>query len=371
MPLQSSHVSIPPHGMWTEISAHRAFVSLSLLVVASFLLRVLTLLRYPIVDGDPLVHYEYSMALLNGKLSVPISTGSSGGFVELYYPPLFHLISLVFFLAFPTVDPYMIMKIVASAFAALEIVPVYLIVKRVSGSSAGGLLASYALLATRSDCEMLHWGGYANVAGLFLAASLVYVVMTERLVLSGILSAALGLTHQLSTLFMVAVLVPYFAILLARKRQISKSLIGVSIGGAIAYVGFYAFAWQSMYYYYSNFAPVYDQSLYVTSAIINRMGPLLLLSAALALAYVYVHHRQALVGGREVLLIWLIAPFGLAYAYLFGVQWPGLRWVNFIPLPLAVWAGLGLGYLDQKKILLIAFAILFTIQLLLYIAGIF
>ena len=241
--------------------------------------------------------------------------------------------------------------------------------KRVSGSSAGGLLASYALIATRNDYQMLSWGGYANIVGLLFAASLAYAVMTERLALSAIFSAALGLTHHLSTLFMIAVLVPYFALVLRSDRKIPKSLIGVIIGGAVAYVTFYQFAWQSIHYYYSNFSPVYNQSLYMTSYVLELVGPLLLLSAALGAGFLYAHERREFLEGKELLLIWAVVPFILAFAYLLGVQWHGVRWIAFIPEPLAVWAGVGLGKLDQKKLVLIVFALLFTIQLFLTILG--
>jgi hypothetical protein len=242
-------------------------------------------------------------------------------------------------------------------------------VKRVSGSDTGGLLASYALVATRNDYQMLSWGGYANIAGLLLVASLVYVIMTERLVLSAVFSAALGLTHHLSTLFMIAVLVPYFALFLLIKKRVPRSFVGVISGGAVAYVSFYSFAWQSIYYYYSNFSPVYNQSLYITPYIYAQVGLLLLLSAALSLVFLYVRARREFFRGKELLLIWAIVPFLLSYAYLFGVQWHGVRWIAFIPGPLAVWAGVALGMLDQRKLVIIAFASLATIQLVLTILG--
>jgi len=370
-PIQSSDGAKWLRGLWVKILSHQVSVIMSLLVVVSFLLRVLPLLHSSTPPGDAFVHYKYSIALLDGRLSVPVEAGKTGNMVELYYPPLFHLISLAFFLVFPRVDPYAIMRILATAMAALQMIPVYLIVKRASGSSAGGLLGSYALLATRSDCEMLCWGGYANIAGLLLAASLVYFVMTERLVLSAIFSAAIGLTHHLSTLFMVAVLVPYFAVLLWRKKQISKSLAGVIIGGAVAYATFYRFAWQSIYHYYSNFSPVYNQSLYMTPYILEQVGPLLLLCAVLGAAFLCTRGGRGFFQGKELLLIWVIAPFLLAYAYLFGVQWHGVRWIAFIPQPLAAWTGISLGFFGKKKTAFIMLALLFTIQLFFYIADIF
>lgn len=173
-------------GLRVKVLSYWPLVVLLLLMSVSFLLRFLALLQDPKPPGDALVHYQYSMALLDGRLSMPVEAGNTGRMIMLYYPPLFHLVSLIFFLVFPRLDPYVIMKVLAAGAAALQMVPVYLIVKRVSGSSAGGLLGSYALLATRNDCEMLSWGGYANVAGFLLAASLIYVILTDRLVLSGL-----------------------------------------------------------------------------------------------------------------------------------------------------------------------------------------
>jgi hypothetical protein len=340
-----------------------------MLVVVSFLFRVFPLLQYPTNGGDQLAHYEYSLALLSGNLSIPVKEGNTGNTMQLYYPPLFHLTSLALFIGFPSVNPYAIMKALASVMDALQIIPVYFIVKRMSSSDAGGLLASYALLATRNDYQMLAWGGYANIAGLLFAACLAYAILAEKLVLSGIFAAALGLSHHLSTLFMVAVLVPYFALFVWRNKRISKSLVGVIIGGGVAYATFYQFAWQSMYFYYSNFSPVYNQGMYVTQYTLELVGPLLLFSAALGVGFLYARERRNFFHGKRLLLIWTVVPFLLAYAYLLGVQWHGVRWIAFIPEPLAVWAGISLASWNHRRTLLITFAALFTLQLFLTIQG--
>jgi hypothetical protein len=341
---------------------------LAALFLGGFLLRALPLLQFPHVGGDPFLHYKYSIALLDGKLSVPVEAGSSGSRVDLYYPPLFHLLSLGFFLALPNVDPYAIMKILASAIDALQIVPIYLIVKRISGSNAGALIASYSLLATRSDYQMLAWGGYANIAGLFLFASLVYALIADRFILSAILAAALGLTHHLSTFFAIIVLVPYFGILLWRKR-IPKSVIGVILGACVAFLAFYQFAWQSIYYYYSNFTPIYDQGLYMTPYVLELVGPLLLVSGALGFALALKREGGELFRDKVIFAIWALVPFVLAYAYLLGVQWHGLRWIHFQPQPLSIWTGTGLALVRGKRIVLVAFVAIFTIQLIFSLQG--
>jgi hypothetical protein len=369
MHIQQFHAVRHPRDLWIEIRSHWTLLTLTLLVVASFLLKAPPLLQHQNAAGDPYVHYQYSMALLNGELSIPVKAGTTGNMVDLYYPPLFHLVSLGFFLAFPSADPYIIMKILACTIDALQVVPIYLIVKRISGSSVGGLLASYSLIAVSNDYQMLSWGGYANIAGLLLAAFLVYAIINEKRIMSTALSAALCLTHHLSTILMFAVLVSYFALVLLMKRQVPKSFIGVVVGGLFGVVAFYRFAWQSILYFYSNFSPVYDQSVYVTPYIIHQVGPLLLFAAPAALVLLYTHARREFLRGKELLLIWAVIPFLLAYAYLLGVHWHGVRWIAFIPGPLSVWAGLGLAKISNRKMIIVAFAVLVTIQLLLTVAS--
>jgi hypothetical protein len=356
------------HSFLDLAATHWEPIVLGLLFVAGFLLRALPLLQFPHVGGDPFLHYKYSMALLDGKLSVPVEAGSSGSTVDLYYPPLFHLLSLISFLAFPNVDPYAIMKILASGIDALQIVPIYLIVKQMSRSGVAGIIASYALLVTRSDYQMLTWGGYANVMGLLMFAILVYALIADRLILSAVASAALGLTHQLSTLFAIAVLVPCFVVLLWRKH-IRRSMLGALIGAGVSFVTFYEFAWRSMYYYYSNFTPVYDQSLYVTPYIIELVGPLLLVCATAGIALVYSKAGHELLKGEGILVIWAVIPFVLAYAYLLGVQWHGVRWIHFMPQPLAVWTGTGVALFRHRKWVLVGLAAIFTVQLILTLQG--
>jgi hypothetical protein len=224
-------------------------------------------------------------------------------------------------------------------------------------------------MTTRNDYQMLSWGGYANIAGLLLATCLVYAIMINRLDLSAIFSAALGLTHHLSTIFIVVVLTPYFMILFLRKRRISNSLLGVMIGGIVSYFTFYAFAWRSILYYYSNFSPAYDQALYMTAYILELVGPLLLISAAVSLLFLYARARLQFVRTNMILLIWAAVPFILSYAYLLGVQWHGVRWIAFIPEPLAVLTGVGLAKLEKKRFLIFTFILLCTVQLLFTIQG--
>ena len=352
------------------LSAHRDPILLCILLAVSFVVKILPLMQYPWVGGDPFVHYEYAMALLNGKLSVPVSTVANGAgtMVELYYPPLFHALSLGLFLAFPGSDPYTTMKILAVIFDSLQIIPLYLIVRRVMHSSAGALFASYVAISVRSDYQMLSWGGYANIAALFFACALIYSVLSDQPILSGTFTLALALTHHLSLLLMAMVLGAYYLFIVARDRAIPRTLAAVAVGAIAAYFFFYRFAMLPILDFYSKYSPVYNQSLYVTPYVLEQVGGLLILSAIFGLVIFHVR-KSRLIEGSSLLLLWTIIPVVLAYAYVFGVQWHGVRWIHFIPMPLLVWTGIGVGHRRTGRLLLPLFFVLFTIQLIFTLQG--
>jgi hypothetical protein len=76
---------------------------------------------------------------------------------------------------------------------------------------------------------MLSWGGYANIAALFFICALVYSVMSDRAILSGVFTAALALTHHLSFLFVVIVLGVYYAIVLLMNLRVPRTLVGIAV----------------------------------------------------------------------------------------------------------------------------------------------
>ncbi len=358
-----------PRNVRTALLQHWEPITLALMLVIGFLLRFFPLLKYPHVGGDPFVHYRYSMALLDGRMDIAVQAGKTGNTMDLYYPPFFHLISLLFFEAFPAVDPYTTMKILASAFDVMQVIPIYMITKHLSGSGPAAILSSYLLIACRSDYEMLSWGGYANILGLLLTACLVYVVLTSRFVSSLILSGTLALTHDLAAVVMFAVLLPYFVLGIEKEKRFPVSLLGCLLGVVMAYVLFYHSALPSIFEFYTKYTPHYDQSLYVTPYILEQVGPLTIGVAILGLLLVYLKLRGRTSNGTELLLIWSIIPLLFSYAYLFGVDWHGVRWIAFIPQPLAVLAGMGFGILQKRKLFLVFFAVLFTLQLIFSVQG--
>jgi hypothetical protein len=309
------------------------------------------------------------MALLNGEFSIQLPAGNTGTTIQLYYPPFFHLVSLLFFLAFPAWDPYAIMKVLASAFSSLQAIPMYLIVKHTTGSRPAALLASFAMLTVRSDFEMLAWGGYANILGLLLIACVIYAIITDKPIVAGFFGFVLAMTHHLSTLLLAAALVPYFLFDLFKHRRVSKSFLSLGASAILSYLVFYQSALPSMYFYYTHYVPIYNQALYVTPYILEQVGSLFIVAAALSIVSSKWKSNCTLSSTKGILTAWTVVPALLAYAYLFGVQWHGVRWIHFLPQPLVAWTGFGIHLLEKNRFILACLILLFTIQLVLSVRG--
>ena len=315
------------------------------LFVLGFVTRLYPLLKYPHVGNDPFFHYEFSMALLQGKMSIPVTIW--GQHLIIYYPPLFHLFSLVFFLALPNVDPYLILKIIVAVFDSLQLLPIYFIVKEVSHSRTGALMGAFIAMVTPSDFNMIAWGGYTNVTGLLLIAVLAYFVIKERAVAVGIVSTILFLTHHLSMLFAIAVLFPYYLIVWWRTRRIPPSLLALVVALGVAFAVFY---WQALIPQFQLYTT--NASQYATFTLpsdwTNQFDRPLLILAAVGIGLWTYRFRLRFDKTDLFLYSWVLWPLLLGYSFLFGIRWDVVRWIYFLQQPACVWCGIAVAQFKGK-----------------------
>ncbi len=289
-----------------------------------------------------------------------------GQHLTIYYPPLFHLFSLAFFLAFPTVDPYLIMKVVVAVFDSLQLFPIYFIVREVSKSTAGASMAAFIAMVTPSDFSMIAWGGYANIAGLLLIAVLAYFVIKETAVAVGIVSTILFLTHHLSMLFAIVVLFPYYLIIWWRERKIPSCLLALVVALGVAFAVFYWQALISQYELYTTNASQYA-TFTLSADWPNQFGhyesfsPLLTLAAIGIGLWVY-KSRLRFAKSDLFLYLWFLWPLLLGYSFLFGIRWDVVRWIYFLQQPACVWSGIAVAQLKNRKYLVLVILLVFVWQ---------
>ena len=279
---------------------------LSALFVFAFLSRLVPLLPFGRVGFDPLFHYEFSVALLTGQTSIAIVT-QLGEHVTLYYPPLFHLLSLILFLVFPAADPYLIMKIIVTALGSLQVLPIYFIVKGVSKSVTGGMLAAFLVATTPSEFHMLSWGGYANIAAFLLLTTLAYVVISGKPVATLVVSTLLFLTHHLSMLFAIGLFVPYLVLAWWETGKLPKCLVSLFASMAVAFGIFYWYALVPLFETYTQYAPRYAEFT-LRSSWPELFGlPLLVLAVSGVVLWLY-KSKIGFGQSEQLLLMWLLWP---------------------------------------------------------------
>jgi hypothetical protein len=314
------------------------------------------------VGYDPLLHFEFSQALLQGKTSI-IVVSQLGEQATVYYPPLFHMFSLAFFLALPAVDPYLIMKVIVAVFDSLQLFPIYFIVKEVSKSTTGASMAAFISIVTPSDFNMISWGGYANIAGLLLITIVAYLVIKERPVAVGLASTVLFLTHHLSMLFAVALFLPYFLVVWWKSRILPKCLIAFLFAGLVAFAVFYWYSLIPLFLIYTTYAARYGE--FVLPANWPELFGFPLLIGAVAGIGMWLRSTRARFAKSDLLLyMWFFLPLLLSYSYLFGVQWDTVRLIYFLQQPACVWAGMAAAQFRNRKLIVAIILLVFVLQLI-------
>jgi hypothetical protein len=330
------------------------------LFVLGFVSRFYPLLQFPRVGYDPLLHFEFSQALLQGETSIVV-VSQLGEHVTVYYPPLFHLFSLVFFLALPAVDPYLIMKVIVAVFDSLQLFPIYFIVKEVSKSRTGALVAAFISVVTPGDFNMVSWGGYANIAGLVLIALLAYVVIKERPLAVGLVSTVLFLTHHLSMLLAVALFLPYFLVVWRKTRILPKSLIAFLGAGLVAFAAFYWYSLIPLFLMYTTYATRYGE--FVLPANWPDLFGFPLLIGAVAGIAMWVRSTEARFAKSDLLLyVWFLLPLLLSYTYLLGIQWDTVRLIYYLQQPACVWAGMAVAHFKNRRWIVVIILLVFVLQ---------
>jgi len=312
------------------------------------------------VGFDPLLHYEFAQALLQGRTSIVI-VSQLGEHATVYYPPLFHMFSLAFFLALPTVDPYLIMKIIVAVLDSLQLFPVYFIVKYISKSNIGATMAAFVAMITPSDFNMIAWGGYANIAGLLLIAILAYFIIKERTIAVGIVSTTLFLTHHLSMLFAIGLFLPYLLIIWLKTRKLPMSLVALAAAMGVAYATFYWYSLLPLFELYTSYAPRY--SAFILPANWPQLFGYPLLVAAICGIVLQVYRTSVkLVKSNLLLYMWFLMPLLLGYAYLFGVQWDSVRWIYFLQQPACILCGMATAHFKNRKLIVAIILLAFVLQ---------
>jgi hypothetical protein len=102
----------------------------------------------------------------------------------------------------------------------------------------------------------------------------------------------------------------------------------------------------------------------VTPYVLGQVGWLIILLAGVGIVLLVSRRAPVPAYGKEMMSVWVLLPWLLAYAYLGGVQWHGVRWIHFMPQPLAIWAGVSMRQIHQRPLVVVVLVFVLTLQLI-------
>ncbi len=286
---------------------------LLLLLGGGFILRFTCLATYNTLPGwDPSSHISKALTVLSsGHLTTR----------AFWYPPGFHFLLAVLFLfsGLTTISPpaLLMIKLFVASISAFQVVVVYLVGRRVYDSPTVGLLGALFMAVSLRHVEMLGWGGYPNITGMFFMGLTLYllsyrsdwkpsVIITIIAMISGLI-----LTHSISTFVFVAIaLFHLFSSSLFLRRPRKREILA-ALSALLLVFGFYlAFASKHILFIL-NLIAEYSPHISTTNPYVKIFGeiPSYLTPVGILASLFFAWKRRD--KRREVILLisWLLVPF--------------------------------------------------------------
>jgi hypothetical protein len=268
-----------------------------------------------------------------------------GGEVELEFPG-YHIFALTL-MTITGMPNYMAQGIVAVLLSSFTILAAYLVTRTVWNETAA-IIAAFFLTVSRLDIEILCWSGYPNLTVLFLMPVVFYLFLKKDalsplpfLATTSILSAAILLTHSLSTAVYLGITAATALILLlypklfGETRKISLYLILPLFTGATIVSPFLASAVSP----YLNASAAFTGATAIQQALVDHQTvptiTVLILFASIPLFFVFSKLVKKQFFSFKVLLlvIWLLVPLLLTQSYRVGFYVDYIRFPYFLIIP--------------------------------------
>ncbi len=271
-----------------------------------------------------------------------------GGGLSLTFPGYHILVSQVILIT--GIPDYLAQTFVVALFSTLIVACAFLITKKLWTESAA-LIAAFLVAVSRFDIEMLMWGGYPNVLASMLIPLIVYMFLQSKrfslwifLATSSLLSAALFITHTLSSLVFdgIALVVVIFALILSKRLAITRKrvlllLAPIFLGTIIAS----PYLIEAIPAYLANAkstSAVADISLAIMSTKVVPWELLAPLAACVVLFFLYSKEYKGkfLTITALILTLWILVPLAFTQGYFVGFYTDYNRFLYYPLLPVFI-----------------------------------
>ncbi len=295
-----------------------------------------------VLGNDPSVHLERAQIFLQtGKIPLE-SVG--------WTPPLYQILLavLISVTGATSLDQMIfLVKAVAVIVDWLLLFSVYLIGAKFFGRKVGAV-AAVLLLMCFPMFEINLWGGYTSVLGIaFLVLLLTYLPLAVKssgyIVVTFVVAFSIVLSHQLAAFLTVLMLPPVLIVILVKSRgKHLKALIGVILGGGIAFFLYYfqaIFPYLGMvieHVFLGQKAMLYQVPATTLNAFMMNFGFILVAAVCgIFVGFFSLRKRKSLTLFL-ILFLSLLVPFVLAESYVFGLLLPFQWFIYYLTPPLAV-----------------------------------
>ncbi|WNZ29882.1 MAG: hypothetical protein IAX21_03205 [Candidatus Bathyarchaeota archaeon] len=263
--------------------------------------------------------------------------------------------------------PVILAEIVTAIFfSAIIVFPAYCVAKRMWKTPNAGYIAAFFASISTLSFEMISWGGYTNIISLSLIIIIFYVFLRENdnptnkhLIIGGILSGALILTHTFSLSVFIPILVVYLIFLIVgklcklEKMQIQNMLkfFMITLGAGIVLVSPWIMRVINFYLSASTEGALTggleNKSIILANHTIEPIILLLIIVLIPALLMLKYSRNRWIDKSSLLLFAWFLVPIVMTQGHLFGIYTDYSRFTYFIDFPGIIIISAGLMYLNR------------------------
>ena len=245
---------------------------------------------------------------------------------------------------------YMAQAIVAAFFSSLIVLAVFIITRIVWNESVG-FIAAFFVAISRTDIEILCWGGYPNIIVLSLIPIIFYLFLKRDkislnpfLVSSSLLAASILLTHSLSAAVFLGITIVTLLFALSLPKIFNESRKNVLnwvlpiFAGGILISPFLASAVQP---YLNESATITGNKAIEQALLANRTIPLEMV-VALFVCIIPFFFLSKKYKGRFfslpvfLFVMWLLVPLLLTQDFSVGLYLDPVRFLYFLIYPVLI-----------------------------------
>ena len=271
-----------------------------------------------------------------------------GGGIELEFPG-YHIFAseIMIMTGMPN---YLTQAIVAAIFSSLIVLAVFLLTRNVWNESVAFIVAFFVAVS-RTDIEILCWGGYPNIIVLFMIPIIFYLFLKRDkissapfLVSTSLVAASILLAHSLSAAVFLGITLITLFIALSFPKTFNESrknilywVLPLVIGGILV-SPFLASAVSPYLNESATFTgvPAIEQAL-----IVNRTVPLEMTLALFACLIPFLLLSKKYKGRFFslpvfLLIMWLLVPLLLTQDFLVGLYLDPVRFLYFLIYPVLI-----------------------------------